>query len=360
MSFAHILPPHYKREVIQWLEDDCPSFDVGGFVVGEKEEIALLYCKTDGAVLAGVPFADAIFDHLGIAVTWYFKEGEVIHLPVNPDTGKRVSKVVIAEARGKCRHLLLAERTVLNTMSRASGVAGAARKACEIKERANWHGYVAGTRKTTPGFRTVEKYALIVGGAATHRLDLSQMVMLKDNHIWSCGSITKAVQTARQGAGFSMKIEVECQSLDDGLEAAAAGADVVMLDNFTSETIHDVAAAIKREYPHVLIEASGVRANLIVTNSCNGLFIALRAVKLQGISEESMAGFMSPYIDVISRGSLTQGSPLPHSSRSAMSMLTHSVLCMFQGTRVSTFLSKSRKRNAPRQRIAQPVFLSTS
>eukprot|EP01033_Poteriospumella_lacustris_P017547 gene17547-12555_t len=283
MSFAHILPPHYKREVLQWLEDDCPSFDVGGFVVGEKEETALLYCKTDGAVLAGVPFADAIFDHLGVAVTWFFKEGEVIHLPINPDTGKRVSKVVIAEARGKCRHLLLAERTVLNTMSRASGVAGAARKACEIKERANWHGYVAGTRKTTPGFRTVEKYALIVGGAATHRLDLSQMVMLKDNHIWSCGSITKAVQTARQGAGFSMKIEVECQSLDDGLEAAAAGADVVMLDNFTSETIHDVAAAIKREYPHVLIEASG------------------------GISEESMAGFMSPYIDVISRGSLTQG-----------------------------------------------------
>ena len=83
-----------------------------------------------------------------------------------------------------------------------------ARKAASIAADNSWGGYVAGTRKTTPGFRIVEKYSLIVGGVATHRLDLSQMVMLKDNHIWSAGSIASAVAKARSAAGFSMKIEV--------------------------------------------------------------------------------------------------------------------------------------------------------
>lgn len=165
-------------------------------------------------------------------------------------------------------------------------MATAARRAADIKARCEWHGFVAGTRKTTPGFRQVEKYALIVGGAATHRLDLSQMVMLKDNHIWSCGSITNAVKKAKVAAGFSIKIEVECQSLAEGMEAAGAGADIVMLDNFTPEAIHDAARTIKEAFPHVLIEASG------------------------GITEASMERFMTPYIDIISRGALTQGKAL--------------------------------------------------
>ena len=104
-----------------------------------------------------------------------------------------------------------------------------------------WAGHVAGTRKTTPGFRIVEKYALLVGGAATHRLDLSQMVMLKDNHVWQAGSITKAVQTAKSAAGFSAKIEVEARDLEEALEAAKAGADIVMLDNFTPSSLKAAA-----------------------------------------------------------------------------------------------------------------------
>jgi nicotinate-nucleotide pyrophosphorylase (carboxylating) len=102
----------------------------------------------------------------------------------------------------------MAERTALNVMSRASGVASRSRMMSDIGKAAGWHGSVAGTRKTTPGFRIVEKYALVVGGVATHRQDLSQMVMLKDNHIWSAGSITSAVLKAKRVAGFSMKIEV--------------------------------------------------------------------------------------------------------------------------------------------------------
>jgi nicotinate-nucleotide pyrophosphorylase (carboxylating) len=89
----------------------------------------------------------------------------------------------------------------------------------EIARKLGWHGHVAGTRKTTPGFRLVEKYALLVAGAATHRHDLSQMVMLKDNHVWACGSITNAVLKAKRAVGFSMKIEVECRKLEEGIEA---------------------------------------------------------------------------------------------------------------------------------------------
>lgn len=199
MSFAHLLPSGFEKEIIQWLRDDCPSFDVGGFVVGEKEETAHLYCK-QSCVLAGVSFANCILQYLNLQFNWLVEEGSEI------DASK--GKVVIATVSGKCRNILLAERTCLNIISRASGIATAARTAKNIKESHGWHGYVAGTRKTTPGFRTVEKYALIVGGVSTHRLDLSQMVMLKDNHIWSCGSITNAVKKARLAAGFSSKIEV--------------------------------------------------------------------------------------------------------------------------------------------------------
>ncbi|RYH20737.1 carboxylating nicotinate-nucleotide diphosphorylase [archaeon] len=247
-QFKHLLPPSYKREAVSWVEDDCPSFDIGGFVVGDKVEIAYIYCK-EPCVLAGVPFVNAVLDHLGLIYQWNFEEGDEL---------ESAEKIIVASVSGQCSNLLIAERTCLNILSRASGVATLARTARQIKEQHNWHGYVAGTRKTTPGFRTVEKYALLVGGVATHRLDLSQMVMLKDNHVWSTGSITNAVKKARSAGGFFIKIEVECNSIEEAMEAGAAGADIIMLDNFSSMTIHGAAEEIKKHYPYVLIEASGV------------------------------------------------------------------------------------------------------
>lgn len=129
----------------------------------------------------------------------------------------------------------------------------------ELSESLGWSGRVAGTRKTTPGFRLVEKYALMVGGAAPHRHDLSQMIMLKDNHINVTGSITNAVQKAKGAAGFSVKVEVECQNKEEAREAAQAGADIVMLDNYTPERIAEDSALLKEQFPHLLVEASGVR-----------------------------------------------------------------------------------------------------
>ena len=155
----------------------------------------------------------------------------------------------------------------------------------DIARGAGWRGEVAATRKVTPGFRLVEKYAVLVGGASTHRMDLSHMVMLKDNHIWSKGSITAAVRSAREACGFSSKIDVECGSYEDAAEAAAAGAEIVMLDNFEPEELKRVAARLKTSFPHLTVEASG------------------------GITASTVASYLSADVDVVSQGALTHGYP---------------------------------------------------
>ncbi|POM63623.1 Nicotinate-nucleotide pyrophosphorylase [Phytophthora palmivora] len=278
-NFAHLLPPSWTKHVQLWLEDDIPSFDVGGFVVGESEETALLLAKSDG-VLAGVPFFTQVFHALDCRVEWLLHEGDEVK-PSSVSSGK----VPVARVTGKCRQLLLGERTALNILTRASGVATQARRSVEQARALGWNGHVAGTRKTTPGFRLVEKYALLVAGASTHRHDLSQMVMLKDNHVWAAGSITKAVHKAKLAAGFSMKIEVECRRIEEAQEAATAGADIVMLDNFEPEQLKATAAELKKQFPHLLIEASG------------------------GITPETLGLYVSPDVDVVSQGKLTQGYP---------------------------------------------------
>ncbi|GAB9477192.1 hypothetical protein Gpo141_00014253, partial [Globisporangium polare] len=241
------------------------------------EETAFLLGKSKG-VLAGVPFFTEVFTAVDCKVEWLLKEGAV----VDPSTVAS-GKVVVAKVTGKCRNILLGERTALNILTRASGIATQAKASVDIARGLGWNGHVAGTRKTTPGFRIVEKYALLVAGASTHRHDLSQMVMLKDNHVWAAGSITDAVKKAKRATGFSMKIEVECRSLEEGVEAATAGADIVMLDNFEPEGLKATAATLKAQFPHLLIEASG------------------------GITPETLGSYVSPHVDIVSQGKLTQG-----------------------------------------------------
>ncbi|KAH9525447.1 hypothetical protein Btru_001458 [Bulinus truncatus] len=270
--YFHILTPiSLQHAVREWLKEDVPSFDYAGFVVGEKEETAVLLMKEAG-VLAGTPFVDAIFTELDCVIQWHVQEGDHIE-PIKK----------IATVTGKVRHLLLGERVALNCITRASGIATMARRLTQKAEAAGWNGEVAGTRKTTPGFRLVEKYALIVGGVSTHRHDLSSMIMLKDNHIWTAGSITQAVKDARVVGGFSLKIEVECRSLEEAIEAAEAGAEIVMLDNFSSESAEKASRELKQAFPKLLIEISG------------------------GITEENLTDFCLPDVDVISLGKLTQG-----------------------------------------------------
>ncbi|KAI9008780.1 Quinolinate phosphoribosyl transferase [Phycomyces nitens] len=278
---GHLLSINYRALVTQYLEEDVPSFDYGGYVVGEDEQEALLYCKAEG-VLAGVPFFDEVFRQLDCKVEWHNQEGEWI----KPEGGKQV----IARVTGKARNILLGERTALNIISRCSGIALRARKVHELQKAKGFTGVIAATRKTTPGFRLVEKYGVLVGGLDTHRMDLSSMVMLKDNHIWSSGSITKAVKQARSVCGFALKIEVECQSEEEADEAIAAGADIVMLDNFSGAGLQSAAKSIKERWAekgvkHFLIESSG------------------------GITYETCASYFCKDIDVLSMSTITQGVP---------------------------------------------------
>ncbi|CAH1800490.1 unnamed protein product [Owenia fusiformis] len=271
-SVHTLLHPVRVQELVRgWLLEDTPSFDYGGFVIGDKIETAVLLCKSPG-VLAGVPFFDAIFHELGCEIEWLHKEGTSL---------SPVCKV--AKISGKVRHLLLGERVALNCITRSSGIATFARQLNDQKMACKWHGEITGTRKTTPGFRLVEKYALLIGGISTHRYDLSSMIMLKDNHIWTAGSITQAVKDAKSVGGFSTKIEVECRGFTEAKEAAEAGADIVMLDNHTPVALKEVAEQLKKEFPNLLIEASG------------------------GITLDTIEQHFSPYVDVISLSKTTQG-----------------------------------------------------
>lgn len=254
---AHLLPPTYKTQITAWLAEDTPTFDYAGFVVGDEPRTATLWGKSAG-ILAGVPFFDEVFRQCGCEVTWYVKEGSRV------DTGgsgtEPTGKMRMATVTGPARGILLGERVGLNLIARCSGVASYSRGLLLNLRGAGYAGILAGTRKTTPGFRLVEKYGMLVGGADGHRMDLSSMVMLKDNHIWSRGSISGAVAAARAAAGFSVKIEVEVQSEEEADEAIGAGADVVMLDNFTGHGVKEAARSLRERWAgkkEFLLEVSG-------------------------------------------------------------------------------------------------------
>lgn len=252
-NLADLLPSHFTTDITNWLAEDTPSFDYGGFVVGSAPRTAQLLCKSPG-VLAGVPFFDEVFRQLDCKTEWHYKEGTYL------DPKAAGGKIPVATVTGPTRKLLLGERVALNTLARCSGVATKSRKMLELVRGAGYNGILAGTRKTTPGFRLVEKYGMLVGGIDGHRHDLSSMIMLKDNHIWSKGSITEAVKAARAVGGFALKIEVEVQTEEEADEAISAGANVVMLDNFDGPGLKVAAKSLKQRWNgkrEVLLESSG-------------------------------------------------------------------------------------------------------
>ncbi|KAI5272298.1 nicotinate-nucleotide pyrophosphorylase [Aureobasidium subglaciale] len=282
---AHLLPPSWTSVISAWLAEDTPSFDYGGFVVGAAPATARLLAKSPG-ILAGVPFVDEIFKQLDCKVEWLVKEGELVG-----QNGKQH----VATVTGPTRNLLLGERVALNVIARCSGIATKLNEIAirsdsllQLLRRAGYKNTLAGTRKTTPGFRLVEKYGMIVGGCDPHRQDLSTMTMLKDNHIWACNNnIATAVSAAKAAGGFAIKVEVECQSLDEANQAIEAGADVVMLDNFTPEEMKRAARKIKETY------GGGVRGPLVEVSG--------------GLTEDNVEDYVSDDVDIISSSSIHQG-----------------------------------------------------
>lgn len=216
------------------LEEDINSEDVSTNAVMpeyKKGEVQLI-CKEDG-IIAGLMVFERVFTLLDsdTQVTCHVKDGDEVK-----------KGEVLAVVTGDIRVLLSGERTALNYLQRMSGIATYTRSVARLLEGTKTT--LLDTRKTTPGMRVFEKYAVRVGGGANHRYNLSDGVLLKDNHIDAAGGVTQAVQAARAYAPFVRKIEVETENLDMVREAVEAGADIIMLDNMTPKQMAEAIQLI--------------------------------------------------------------------------------------------------------------------
>jgi len=212
-------------------------------VVPEEERSATLWSKDTG-VLAGEEVFTAVFRAIdsGTRVEFAVHDGALL------EKSQRV-----AEVRGKALTILSGERTGLNFISFLSGIATATRAFVE-SARVSGHAVILDTRKTLPGWRALSKYAVTVGGGSNHRQALYDMVLIKDNHVDSAGSVDEAVRLVRQKWGKRFRIEVECRSTAEVTEALAAGVDMIMLDNMDAEAM---GREVRRIAGRVKVEASG-------------------------------------------------------------------------------------------------------
>lgn len=259
--------------ILSALKEDISSEDVStnavmpDYCLGEVE----LLCKEDG-VIAGLQVFARVFELLdaNTEVTLYAKDGDEV---------KKGQKLGVV--RGDIRVLLSGERTALNYLQRMSGIATYTRSIAVLFEGSKTK--LLDTRKTTPNMRIFEKYAVKVGGGYNHRYNLSDGVLLKDNHIGAAGSVAKAVAMAKEYAPFVRKIEIEVENLDMFKEALAAGADIIMLDNMSVE---DMREAVRLAAGKAEIECSG------------------------NVTRENVERLIDIGVDYISSGALTHSAPI--------------------------------------------------
>ena len=226
------------------LAEDVTSEDVStnsvlkDYTFGEAE----LICKQDG-VVAGLAVFARVFELLGEGadVRFFVKDGDSVH-----------KGQLLASVAGDMRAILTGERTALNYLQRMSGIATYTANMVKLLEGSGLK--LVDTRKTTPNMRIFEKYAVRVGGGGNHRFNLSDAVLLKDNHIGAAGGVKQAVAAAKAYAPFTMKIEVETENMDMVKDAVEAGADIIMLDNMTDD---EMRAAVKYIAGRALVEISG-------------------------------------------------------------------------------------------------------
>jgi nicotinate-nucleotide pyrophosphorylase (carboxylating) len=255
------------------LEEDINSEDVSTNAVMpeyKKGEVQLI-CKEDG-IIAGLMVFERVFTLLDsdTQVTCHVKDGDEVK-----------KGEVLAVVTGDIRVLLSGERTALNYLQRMSGIATYTRSVARLLEGTKTT--LLDTRKTTPGMRVFEKYAVRVGGGANHRYNLSDGVLLKDNHIDAAGGVTQAVQAARAYAPFVRKIEVETENLDMVREAVEAGADIIMLDNMTPKQMAEAIQLI----------------NGRAETECSG-----------NVTKENINTITQLGVDYISSGALTHSAPI--------------------------------------------------
>ena len=232
-----------KEHVRNALKEDIGFIDITTDTLVEDKNLRLnLIAKADG-IICGLEVFEIVFKELSedFKIKFYFKDG---------DTIKKGDKV--AEVEGLASTILIGERTALNYIQRMSGIATLTNKYQEVLDK--YGVKITDTRKTTPCFRLFEKYSVMVGGATPHRFNLSDCVMIKDNHISYAGSITKAVEKIRACISHTHKIEVECETLDQVKEAISCKADIIMLDNMSNDMMAEAVKIIDKQ---AIVEASG-------------------------------------------------------------------------------------------------------
>lgn len=264
---------HWDELILNALREDIPWEDVSAnsVVNAHARGRVDLICKQDG-VIAG----------LSVFVRTFALLDETAEAELSVQDGDEVKRgQKLGRITAGMRALLSGERTALNFLGRMSGIATYTRSAAKLLEGTNTK--LLDTRKTTPGLRSLEKYAVRMGGGSNHRFNLSDGVLLKDNHIGAAGSVTAAIESARAYAPFVRKIEVEVETLGQLEEALAAGADIVMLDNMDDETLKQ---AVKLAKGRAETEISG------------------------NVTNENIAKYVSYGVDYISSGALTHSAPV--------------------------------------------------
>ncbi len=259
--------------ILEALKEDISSEDVTTNAVMKEAmpgEVELI-CKQDG-IVAGLPVFERVFHLLDedTKVEFYCKDGDAVK-----------EKQLMAKVTGDIRVLLSGERVALNYLQRMSGIATYTNSVAQLLEGTKTK--LLDTRKTTPNMRIFEKYAVRVGGGYNHRYNLSDGVLLKDNHIGAAGSVAKAVQMAKEYAPFVRKIEVEVENLDMVKEAVEAGADIIMLDNMSVDEMREAIRIIDKK----------------AQTECSG-----------NVTKENIARLTALGVDYISSGALTHSAPI--------------------------------------------------
>lgn len=259
--------------ILQALREDITSEDITTNAVmrGEQQGQVQLICKQEG-IIAGLWVFERVFQLLDdtAKIILYAKDGDQV------EAGQ-----LLGIARGDIKALLSGERTALNYLQRMSGIATYTHSIAVLLEGSKTK--LLDTRKTTPNMRLFEKYAVKVGGGYNHRYNLSDGVLLKDNHIGAAGSVKKAVEMAKEYTSFVRKIEVEVENLEMVREALEAGADIIMLDNMSEEMMCEAVAMIAGK----------------AETECSG-----------NVTRENIEKYISIGVDYISSGALTHSAPI--------------------------------------------------
>lgn len=216
----------WRQEIGRWIEEDLHEGDVTAVLFSDRDrESAWIHAKENG-VIAGLPLLEMVYAEIDseVDVRCYIQDGASVQ-----------KGTLIAEMRGRVVSLLAGERLALNLLQRLSGIATLTDRYCQ--KVADLPVRIVDTRKTTPGLRGLEKYAVRIGGGHNHRFGLYDAAMLKDNHIKAAGSIARAVEILRKNLPHTVKIEVEVETLEQVDEALQAKADIIMLDNMQTDTM---------------------------------------------------------------------------------------------------------------------------